>query len=154
MLSPSPAMKTSRTLISVEIRCGSEPPGEGGADRHRAAQPDDRGMVRRRQVALLDVVARAGLADTPLQIDAEAVDHVAGPAAAVALHFERLFGGENAAIARALDVEQEVALLAEQAEAVADLPGDLQRRVGGGLRGHRPGLDCSKEAGKQDAGEN
>jgi len=66
----------------------------------------------------------------PREIDAEPVDHVACPAAAVALQFQRLFGGENAAVAPALGVQQKVAFLAEQAKAVPDLPGNLQRRVG------------------------
>jgi hypothetical protein len=110
-------------------------------------------MIRRRQVAFLHVVAIAGFADAALQIDAEPVDHVARPAAAVALHFERLFGREDAAIAGAFDVEQEVALLAEQAEAAADLPGDLQRSVGRGLRGRLGPRECRKAPRKQNASE-
>ena len=114
-----------------------ERPGAGGADRNRAGEADRDRMIDRRQIAFLDVVAGAGLADAALQIDAEPVDHVARPAAAVALQFQRLFGGEDAAVARALDMEQEIAFLAEQAEAVADLPGDLHRRIGR-LRRRRP----------------
>ena len=82
-------------------------------------------MVDRGEVVLFDVVAGAGLVDPALQVDAEPVDHVAGPAAALALELQRLLGGENAAVTRILDMQQEVALLAEQAEAVADLPIDL-----------------------------
>ena len=84
-------------------------------------------MIDRREVVFLDVVAQAGIGDAPLQIDAEAVDHVARPAAAFALHLQRILGGEDAAAAQALGMELEVALLAEQAKAVPDLPGDLQR---------------------------
>jgi hypothetical protein len=65
-----------------------------------------------------------------------------------------LLGREDAAIAGAFGVEQEVALLAEQAEAVADLPGDLQRGgVIGGLRGSPGARPCREESRKQDAGE-
>ena len=62
-----------------------ERPGAGGADRHRAGQPDHDRMVDRRQIAFLDVVAGAGLADAAGEVDAEPVDDVARPAAAVAL---------------------------------------------------------------------
>src|SRR5215467_4478464 len=81
----------------------------------------------------LDVVTQAGIGDAPLQVDAEAVDHVARPAAAVALQFERVLGGKHTAVAQALDVELEVTFLAEQAEAVLHFPGNLEGRVGGGL---------------------
>ena len=93
-------------------------------------------MIRRRQIALLDVVAGAGLVDAALQIDAEPVHHVAGPAAAFAAQFQLLFGGEHAAVALAVAVEQEVALLAEQPEPVADLPGNLDM----GIRRRRAGI--------------
>ena len=100
-------------------------------------------MVDRGEVIFLDVVARAGVGDVSLQVDAEAVDHVARPAAAVALHLQRVFGCKDAAPAQAFGVELEVALLAKQAEAVLHLPGNLQGLVGGGLRrrmwhGQRP----------------
>src|SRR5262245_34453388 len=91
-------------------------------------------MIGRRQIALLDVVAGAGLVDAATEVDAKPVDHVARPAAAVALQLQRLFGRENAAVARALGMKQEVTLLAEQAEAVLDFPGNLQRRIQPALR--------------------
>ena len=94
-------------------------------------------MIDRRQIAFLDVVAGAGLADAAGEIDAQPVDHIARPAAALALHFQRLFRGQNAATALAFGVQEEIPLFAEQAEAVANLPRDLQRRVGGGLRFRR-----------------
>ena len=105
-----------------------ERPGAGGADRNRAGQPDHDRMIDRRQIAFLDVVAGAGLADAAGEIDAEPVHGVAGPAAAVALHLQRLFGGENAAAAPGFGVQQEIPFLAEQPETVADLPRNLQRR--------------------------
>ena len=99
-----------------------EGPGAGGADRDLSGQPHGDRVVRRCQVAFLDAVADAGLADAAQQIDAQPVHRIAGPAAAVALQRQRLLRGENAAAAAAIGMEQEVALLAEQPEAVADLP--------------------------------
>ena len=80
------------------------------------------GMIDRREIAFLDVVAGAGLADAAGEIDAQPVHGVARPAAAVALHRQRLFGGENAAAAPSLRVQKEIPFLAEQAETVAHLP--------------------------------
>ena len=113
-------------------------------------QTDHDGMIDRRQIAFLDVVAGAGLADAAGEIDAKPVHDVAGPAAAVALHFQRLFGGQNAASAPGVGVQQEIPFFAEQAEAVADLPGNLQAAIGAPsalppvTRGER-----SQHAGKQ-----
>src|SRR6202000_2398784 len=95
-----------------------ERPGAGGADRYGAGQAHDDGMVRRGEIVLLHIVADAGVADASVEIDAEAVDHVAGPAAALALQLQRLLGGKHAAVAQRIRMELEVALLAEQAEAV------------------------------------
>ena len=102
-----------------------------------AGQPNGDRMIRRRQVAFLDVVAGAGLADAAGQIDAEAVDDVARPAAAVALQFQRLFRRQNAAGPRAIGMEQEIAFFAEQPEAVADLPRNLHRGIRRALRRRR-----------------
>src|ERR1700712_4257921 len=106
-----------------------ERPGAGGADRDRPAQPHHDRVIDRRQVTFLDVVAIARLADAPSGIDAKPVDGVARPASAVALYFQRLFGGQHAASASGVGVKQKIPLLAEQAEAVADLPGYLQGAV-------------------------
>lgn len=92
-------------------------------------------MVGRRQVAFLGAVAGAGLADAAGAIDTQPVDGVARPSAAVALNLQRVFGGEDAAVAQRLGLKLKIALLAKQPEPVADFPYDLQRRVrGGGLR--------------------
>ena len=107
-------------------------------------------MIDRRQIAFLDVVAGAGLADAAGEIDAEPVHRVARPAAAVALHRQRLLRGQNAAAAAAFGVQQEIPLLAEQAEAVAHLPGNLQRPIAAGGLGLRSGRgDAGQRAGKQ-----
>ncbi len=125
-------------------------PGAGGADRHRAGQPDHDRMIDRGQIAFLDVVARAGLVDAAGEIDAEPVHRVARPAAAVALDLQHLLRSQHAAAAAAFGVQQEIPLLAEQAEAVAHLPGNLQRPMaarGLGVRSRRE--DAGQRAGNQ-----
>jgi hypothetical protein len=94
-------------------------------------------MIGRREIAFLDVVAGARLADAAGEVDAEPVDRVARPAAAIALDGQRLLGGQHAAAAPGLGMQQEIALLAEQAEAVAHLPRNLQRPVAGSRLGLR-----------------
>src|SRR6185312_15083192 len=100
-------------------------PGADGADRNLAAEPDGDRVIHRRQIVLLHVIARAGLADAPGEIDTEPVHGIACPAAPVALQFERLFRLEDAAVPCRVGMEQEIALLAKQPEAVADFPGNL-----------------------------
>ena len=99
-----------------------EGPGAGRADRDRTAQPHRDRMLRRRQVAFADVVATAGLVDATGEIDAEPVDHVARPAAAVALRLELLFGGQHAPGPHALGMQQKIPLLAKQPKTVAHFP--------------------------------
>ena len=60
----------------------------------------------------------------PRRIDAEPPHGVARPAASIAARRERLLGAEDAAAAQRLGVDQEVALLAKQPEAVLGLPLD------------------------------
>ncbi|MGY3513347.1 hypothetical protein ACVIQY_006322 [Bradyrhizobium sp. USDA 3051] len=58
-----------------------------------------------------------------------------------------MLGGEDAAVTRVLDMEQEVALLAEQPESVAHLPADLHgARV---LRGRPLRREGGEEPGEQ-----
>src|SRR5260370_33142324 len=109
-------------------------------------------MIYRREKTFLDVIAGAGLVDAAGKIDAEPVDHVARPAAAVALQFQRLLRGENAAVAPALGMQQKVALLAEQPKAVPDFPGNLQRRVDGYLRRGEAGRRWSHQPRRQQPG--
>ena len=127
-----------------------ERPGAGGADRNRAGQPGHDRMIDRRQIAFLDVVAGAGLVDAAGQIDTEPVHGVARPAAAVALDRQHLLRGQHAAAARGFGVQHEIPLLAEQAEAVAHLPGNLQRPVAAGGLGLRGGRGyAGQRAGNQ-----
>ena len=107
-------------------------------------------MIDRGEIAFLDVVACAGLADAAGEIDAKPVHGVARPAAAVALDRQRLLGGQHAAAAGAFGVQQEIPLFAEQTEAVAHLPGNLQRPIAAGGLGLRSGRRyAGQRAGKQ-----
>ena len=107
-------------------------------------------MIDRGEIAFLDVVARAGLADAAGEIDTEPVHRVARPAAAVALDRQRLLRSQHAAAATGFGVQQEIPLLAEQAEAVAHLPGNLQRAIAAGGLGLRSGRgDAGQRAGNQ-----
>jgi hypothetical protein len=107
-----------------------ERPGAGGADRYRAGQAHHDRVVGRREIALFHIVADAGFVDATVEIDAEAIDHIARPAAAFALRLQPLLRSQHAAVAHRLDMKLKVALFAEQAEAVLHLPADLDRGVG------------------------
>ena len=74
-------------------------------------------------VALADFHQPAGA------VDAQALDRVARPAAAVALDREPLLGAEHAVVAPGRDMALEIGLAAEQAEAVLDLPLDARLRA-------------------------
>ena len=104
-------------------------PGTGRANRNLAGQSNGDRVIHRCQIAFPDLIADAGLADAAGEIDAEAAHHVARPATAVALQFQRLLGCENAAALRVFGVKQEIAFFAEKPEAVADLPRNLHRVV-------------------------
>jgi hypothetical protein len=104
-----------------------EGPGAGGPDRRLPGKAYRHGMIGGGEIAFLHIVAGAGFADAPAGVDAEPADRVARPAAAVALHPEDMFGTEHGTIAPGVDMQQEVALLAEQAESIAYFPGNVQR---------------------------
>jgi hypothetical protein len=90
----------------------------------------------RRQVTLALAVALAGVGQRADGVDAQVLQHVLGPAAAVGVAFEQPFGCELAAGAGCHDVALEIRVAAEQAEAVLDLPFDLDGRADGlGVRG-------------------
>src|SRR5262249_51984398 len=78
-------------------------------------------------------------------IDAKALDHVAGPAAAIGLERQVLLGREHALAAQGRDVTLEVGLAAKQAKAVLDLPLDARSAAGAPLlgmgRGSAPGRE-------------
>ncbi len=91
-------------------------------------------MIRRRQIRLALAVALAGFGQPPRAVDAEAVDHLARPAAAVAALLQPRFGGQDAVAAIRLLMALEIGFVAEQAEAVLHLPVDAQRTRGLRLR--------------------
>ncbi len=107
-------------------------------------------MLGRGEVAFLDAVARAGLHHPPRQIDAQPPDRVARPAAAVALDRERVLGRQHAAAAQRLGVDQEVALLAEQPEAVVHFPGNLHRAISALGGGELGGADHQRRKNESD----
>ena len=90
-------------------------------------------MIARSQINFAFAVAIAEFEQLAGTIDAQPLDRVARPAAAVAVLGKPALGREHAFAAVGGDVALEVGLAAEQPEAVLDLPLDLQRRRGAGL---------------------
>src|SRR5262245_57930029 len=95
-------------------------------------------MIARSQIGFAHAVALARLQELAGAIDAQALDHVAGPAATIGLDRQAALGREHALAAQERDVTLEVGLAPKQAEAVLDLPLDARRDaaarlgVGGG----------------------
>src|SRR5262249_51098672 len=112
----------------------------------------DDGMIARREIVLVYAVAIAGLADLAGLIDAQSAEHVARPAAALAFDRERILGFEDRPRPQIVGMELEVALLAEQTEAVFHLPHDLQRWVGR-LHGCRLGCCRRRRLRRGDTGK-
>ena len=86
-------------------------------------------MIARREKSLARAVAVADVQKLAGAIEAQSLDHVARPAAAVAVARQPLLGGKHAVVAIGGNVALEVGLAAKQAKAVLDLPVDAQRRV-------------------------
>jgi hypothetical protein len=85
-------------------------------------------MIGGRQIDLACAVALAEFHQAAGAVDAETLDRVARPAAAVALLGEPLLGAENAVVAPGCDMALEIALAAEQTKPVLDLPLDARAR--------------------------
>ena len=136
-----------------------EIPGADRARRHRARSNRGDRMIDRAQVVLLFAVAQAGFRQPSGLVDAEIVDHVARPAAAVGGARQPLFGCEDAVAAMGGDMAAEIRLVAEQAEAVADLPLDPDRTAarggpgGGGVAAARARAFAPRPAGSRSAGQ-
>ena len=94
-----------------------------------AASTDADAMVAGRQIDLARAVALAEFHQPAGAIDAQALDRVARPAAAVAFDREPLLGPEHAVVAPGRDVTLEIGLAAEQAKAVLHLPLDARLRA-------------------------
>ena len=91
-------------------------------------------MIDGAQIIFLLAVAQAAFRQPPGLVDAQIVDHVARPAAAVGGARQPLFGGENAVAAMGGDVAAEIGLVAEQPKAVAHLPFDPDRTAASARR--------------------
>ena len=91
-------------------------------------------MVARGEIILAHAVALAGVQQVAGTVDAQIADDVLGPAEAVGVVRQPPLGGEHAVAAACRDLAQEIGLVAEQAEAVLDLPDDVEIAGAGELR--------------------
>ena len=121
-------------------------------------------MIDGAEVIFLLAVAQAAFRQPSGLVDAEIVDHVARPAAAVAGARQTLLGGEDAVAAMGGGVAAEIGLVAEQPEAIAHFPLDpdrtaarsrrrtggrqLQRRRSAGLGRRVRACDIDQKSGK------
>ena len=103
-----------------------EAPGAGEARRHRPGQDDADPMLARREIGFATAVAVAHAEQLAAAIDAEPLDGLARPAAAVAVALQPILRGEDAVAAISRHLALEIRLVAEQAESVLDLPVDPQ----------------------------
>ena len=106
-------------------------------------------MVARRQIDLARAVALAEFHQPAGTIDAQPLDRVARPAAAVALDRQPPLGTEHAVVAPGGDVALEVGLAAEQAKPVLHLPLDARLGIARRLR-ERSGI---RNSGSRRAGQ-
>ena len=81
-------------------------------------------MIGGAEIIFLLAVAQAGLRHPPGLVDAQIVDHVARPAAAVAGMRQPLLGGQNAVAAIGGNVPAKIGLVAKQPEAIPHFPFD------------------------------
>ena len=110
-----------------------EAPHAAFIGRQGSAERDADSVVARRQIGFALAVPLAGFQQPARAIDAEPLDDVARPAAAVAVLGQAPLGREHAIAAHRLDVALEVGLAAEQAKAVLGFPLDARRAAGGRL---------------------
>src|SRR5262249_41634846 len=94
---------------------------------------DTDAMVVRDEVGLALAVAVANLEQSAGTIDAQPLDRVARPAAAVAFACQALLGSKHAARLRRGNVTLKVGFAAKQAEAVLHLPLDVRSAAAGNL---------------------
>ena len=109
-----------RTLAVVEA------PDTALVRGQRPGQDDAHPMLARGKIDLALAVPVAELEQPPAAVDAQPLDRVARPAAAVALAGEAALRLQNAVAARRRDVTLEVGFAAEQAKPVLDLPFDAR----------------------------
>ena len=106
-------------------------------------------MVARRQIILPRSVAVAGVQELAGAVDAQPLDRVARPAAAVAFAREAVLGRQHAVAAIGRDMALEIGFAAKQAKPVLDLP--LDARTGAAARLRERGR--REPSGEQQGGE-
>jgi len=130
-----------------------EAPGAALVRRQGSGKRDADAMIARGKIALALAVAVAEFEKPAGAVDAQPFDHLARPAAAVALAGQALLSREHAAAAQRGNVTLEVGLVAEQAESAFDLPLDVRCGAGRGLRVDRlsaPGRQHEEEADDEE----
>jgi hypothetical protein len=88
---------------------------------------DAHAVIARRKIDLAFAVTVAEFEQPARTIDAQPLDHIARPAAAVALFCQPPLGRQHAIAARRFDVALEVGLVAEEPKPVLDVPLDARR---------------------------
>ena len=128
---------TSSLQVALTSRAGAvaviEAPDAAFVRRHRSGEHDADAVIARRQIDFALAVAIAEFQELARTVDAQPLDRVARPAAAVGLARQALLGREHAVAARCGDVTLEVGLVAEQAKPVLDLPFDMRGAGASGL---------------------
>ena len=126
-----------------------EAPGATLVRRQGSGKRDAHAMIAWGKIALAFAVAIAEFEKPARAVDAQPIDRVARPAAAVGLARQAPLGREHATAAHRGNVTLEVGLVAEQAESAFDLPLDVRCGAGCGLRVDRlfaPGREHKEEA--------
>jgi hypothetical protein len=185
--SPSPAIRRSRTWISVETlstrdadrgdgrlavgdalldgfgarrvdllrRDGAvvKAPVAGRALRHCADESHDDRVRLRREIVFALAIALAGFEQDARGVDAQMRQNVLCPAAAARRAFKLMLGGKLAAGTGRSGVPLEVGAALEQAEAVLDLPVDVNAGLFGLSEGRSGKGREGKEGGKRRNGQ-
>src|SRR6266852_1956172 len=115
-------MRTARAGLPAPAAI--EAPSATFLRRQGARQGHPDAVVARRQIAFALAVALAEFEQLAGTVHAQPLDRVARPAAAVAVARQPALGREHALAAMRGNVPLEIGLVAEQAEAVLDLPLD------------------------------
>src|SRR5262245_15933889 len=107
-----------------------EAPHAAFIGRQGSAERDADAVIARRHIDFALAVALAGFQEPAGAVDAEPVDDVARPTAAVAVLGQEPLGRDHAIAAHRTDVALEVGLAAEQAKAALHFPLDVWRAGG------------------------
>ena len=107
------------------------------ARRHRAGDCRPDRVIARRKIVLALAVAFARLEQVSRIVETKIADDVLGPAEAVGVMCETPFSSKHAIASARRHHAQKIGLVAEQAEPVLDLPGDVKIPGSRKLRGSR-----------------